>query len=235
MLKHTLAAISCTFAVMAAPAFSSVGQPFFIVEADTSGSILDFFDFGAPSGLKEISAAGTITEAFGVTGFVGGSFNLQTSISGDISLEVNGQAIDNFGVGSGGPFHGGPLVTDGAIRFELPVFFPDDMSSVFDPVTGDEIYTINPFGGDVSFEGVNDVFLFLGISIFFEDPLPTKLFTDSLGDIYNYIEGPFTPTRIEFGIVGGPDVPVSAVPLPATFPLIAFGLTALAFMRRRVS
>lgn len=62
--------LSVSFA-FAERANAVVGQPFLIADANTSGSILDFFTVFGPSGAKELSLSAEVTSNVGAPGTTG--------------------------------------------------------------------------------------------------------------------------------------------------------------------
>lgn len=229
-------ALSLGFALTCAtPSFgATLGQPLFVAEADGTGFVLDFFDGVAPSGIKEVDASATITQEFGADGFVGGTIDYSMDINGNGSLSVGDLVLnivtwtDGFAGGLGDTFEDTGLITT-TFLVEFPV-----VGIELDPITGEEIFIadLDPFGTDLLIETRDAPFFEIGINIFYEGPLPTLFFENEVFAT-EYIEGDFTPTRIEVGLIGG--VPVAPVPLPAGGLLLLSGLIGVARLRRRHS
>lgn len=228
-------ALSTGLAVAAASSGSAatIGQPLFIAEAGASGFVLDFFQGGFPSGLKEVNATATITQQFGAVGFIGGAIRYSMDLGGNGTLSVGALDLDiiTFTAGFAGAF-GDDFADTGLITTTFLVEFPV-ISTSSEPGSGRDIFLLNldPFGTGLEIERFDEPYVEIGVNIFYDGPLPVKLFNDGAGTLANYIEGSFTPTRIEVGLVGGP--PVATVPLPAGGLLLLTGLLGFAGLRRQ--
>ena len=213
---------------------ATLGQPLFIAETDGAGSVLDIFDGLAPSGLKEVDASAVITEEFGASGFVGTAIDYSMDINGNGALSVGDLELDiiTWTDGFAGAF-GDTFADTGLISTTFLVEFPV-VSFEQDPVTGDDVFMVDldPFGTNLLVETRDAPYVEIGINIFYQGALPTRLFDDGVS-LTPYIEGAFAPTRIEVGLIGG--VPLAPVPLPAGGLLLLGGLIGVARLRRRAA
>lgn len=232
-LKTLLIAAGFACASATAGSSATIGQPLFIAEDDGRGSILDFFQMLFPSGLKEVTASATVTQQFGSTGFLGSTIDYSMDINGNGTLSLGTFDFDIFTwtAGFAGAF-GEDFADTGLISTTFLVEFPV-VNFTTDPVSGDDIYTLDldPFGTGLLIDTLDTPEVEIGVNIFYDGALPTKLFDDGFGILAEYIEGPFTPSRIEVGLVGG--VPVAPVPLPATGLLLLMGLGGMGVVRRQ--
>ena len=254
-MRILLCAAVTIVSISTAPQAATVGQPFLVIEDNLSGHLLNnFTSVGAdfiPTDVFNATLAGTITGGVGAPELVGTSFSLET-VLGDIVRPENfftlGGATVNIddanvaGVGVPGccfdPFQNtGP----GDLNFQILAFAGG--TTTFDPVTGlytrvfdDEFAAFGPrtsldrFGFDLE----------LVISIYLNAPLPINFFESadldgvSIVDV-PYIKGDLSISRITIGTVGGPEIPLPVVPLPASGLLILAGLGAIGAVRRRSS
>lgn len=221
--------LAAGFCVAFAGAASAVtlGQPLYVAEANGSGSVLDFFMSGEPSGQKELSAGADITEEFGTSGFLGERISYSMDLGGNGTLSLGSYVLDinTFTAGFGGA-SGDDFADTGLISTTFEVNFPV-ISFRPDPLGGLEILTLDldPFGAGMTLE-TKDPFVEIGVNIFYDAPLPTKTFDSPFFGPVDFIEGIFDVTRIEVGLIGGAPVPdMPQVPLPAGGILM---LTALA-------
>lgn len=223
----------------------TVGQPFLTAENDLTGSLLDYFDAGMPSGVKQINVSGTITEEIGAPGLVGKKLAFRSNLSdftNAAEFTLGSTIIDGFGIFDGSvgtsydyePFQSGP----GDLNLTFFVFPPilSDTPNADDPGLFDFVY-----GGDFSEfpDKIGTAFpeIQLMMSIYLDGPLPTRTFeefdpiTNELVDSFDFIEGDLAISRITLGLVGGD--PIAPIPLPAGLPLLLGGLGLLTFLRRR--
>lgn len=218
----------------ASPSYAvTLGQPLFVAEADGTGSVLDFFMGGAPSGLKEVDASATITQEFGADGFVGQSIDYSMNLDGEGTLSVGDLDLDIFTWTAGFAGAVGEEFADtGLITTTFLVEFPV-VSFAVDPGTGETVFTLDldPFGTDLLVESREDgPFVEIGVNIFYDGALPTRNFVSPFG-VEEFIEGQFAVSRIEVGLIGGE--PVAPVPLPAGGLLLLTGLIGAARFARK--
>lgn len=210
---------------------SAIGAPFLTVDSSdvSTASILDFFDIFGPSGVKQITLAGTISSTIGAPSLVGETFDFRTvqGASPTAELTLGATTISGFDIFDGS--------TTGSYEFDPFQDGPGDLNfSVFviPPLTEPVIGTFD-YGGDWS-EWPDRTAMFpeieILISVYLNGPLPTRFFDDGFGG-FDYIEGDLSVDRITLGTVGGDRIGV--IPLPAGFPLLMVGLAALAILRRR--
>lgn len=239
-MKNAILALGFSLtASLATPGYAvTLGQPLIIAEANGSGFILDFFDGTSPTGLKEVSASADVTQQFGVSGYLGQTIDYTMDLDGNGTLSIGTYELNIFTwaagyAGAQGDSFGPdtPFVDNGLISTTFEVQFPI-LSSMFDPITGIEMFTFDPFETGTPITSADGPFAQIGVNIFYEGTLPTKFFDDPDFPAI-YIEGAFTPSRIEVGLIGGPPVQVSPVPLPASLPLAFAALGALGWLRRK--
>lgn len=232
-LKAMLCAAAFSFATTTAEkAYAVVGQPFLIAENDLNGSILDFFQFSAPSGQKELSVSGTVTNAFGADSAIGQGLGLTTSLFGASQLTFFGETLTVEDVS--GLFFDPLQATPGLITFEMLVQLPI-AGDIPDPMTpGNFIFNYDaPFD---DFDGYSSDFPdpILEMSIYYNGDLPTRIFEEifngAVVDSYPYVEGSLDVTKITLGLVGGDPVP--QVPLPASGFMLIGAIGLLASRRR---
>lgn len=249
-MKHCLliASIVAAFGAMPASA-NTVGAPFFTIEKDDVGlaSILDFFEFGLPSGRKEVSLSGTISSAQGAPSLVGTQFSFETSVTtSDTMLTIDGYALTDGTIGSDpdvvndlgttpgqfwNPFQPGP----GDLNF-LVFAEPAYVETSYDLTT--DLGTYDYPGGfapwsDLLTPGPGFELL---ISVYLDGPLPISSVTDPGGTTETFVQGPLSVAQITVGTIGGApleDDTMAPVPLPAGLPLLVAGLGGLALLRNR--
>lgn len=78
-MRTLLAAATATILTCTAGFAATVGQPFLVIEDDISGSILDNFFGGIPSGIQSVTLSGTVTEAIGATALAGADLRISRS------------------------------------------------------------------------------------------------------------------------------------------------------------
>ena len=245
--RASFVAVAVAVGLSAAPASSAtVGQPFLVADGpDASGSILDFFDdfTGGPSGVKQVTLAGTITQAFGAPSLAGQPLAFSTDQSpggASASLTVGSTTIDGFQIFSNSagsydydPFEPGP----GDLNFSFFITPPFTEVGPFEDPTF-------VYGGAFSeYPSRNAEFpeFEVMLSAYLDGPLPTEVFevidpdTGAVLDSFEYIEGTLPVSRITLGVVGGEPVPDAVIPLPAGLPLLAGALGLLALVRLRRS
>lgn len=240
------AALLATGLATSLPAMT-VGQPFLTAENDLTGSLLDYFDAGMPSGVLQINVSGTITEEIGAPGLVGKKLAFRSNLAdftNAAEFTLGSTVIDGFDIFDGSvgtaydyePFQSGP----GDLNLSFFIFPPilSDTPNADDPTLFDFVY-----GGDFSVfpDKVGAAFpeIQLMMSIYLDGPLPTRTFeefdpdTNELIESFDFIEGELPISRITLGLVGG--APIAPIPLPAGFPLLVGGLGMLILLRRRQS
>lgn len=226
--------IAASLTAISTPAsFGTIlGQPLLVAEANTDGGVLDFFDVFGPSGLKNVDASATITSTVGSDNLIGEEIEIFAGPFSDATLTIGGIApVSLFPIG--GFFDSFTLddFQDGVISLEYGLAFDLDFST--DPVTGDDIFTfLDPFGAFSPEPGVGFPEITVGVNIYYNGDLPTRFFDDGFGG-FDYVEGTLDVDRIELGVIGGPAVPVSTVPLPATLPLALFGFGMFGLVCRK--
>ena len=238
-LSPLASAVALVAAISAAPVVAaSIGQPLLVIDAAEggapTGSILDFFGPFGPSGQKDVTVSGTVTEAFGAPSTVGMSFRFDSSVFlGGASLTLGETMVDDSSLIASPDFFDPFVAGPGDLNFTLFFAPPFEEVPPFDPF-GTFVY-----GGAFSDWPDRDANVFdfpefeFGLSVFLDAPLPTRLFEDPDDPAFDFefIEGPLSISRIEFGTVGGP--PVAPVPLPAGLPLLLLGIAALGAAGRR--
>jgi len=249
MYSKALIALAASLAIPTTPIQAMpIGQPLLVAEADLSGSLLDFFDFFGPSGLKILSASGTITSTFGADTLIGETINLNIGVGGGMineTVQVAGaDLVSGFAIGGGrgSLLEGSGLTDEGATGvFSFTHVANPAFSATFDAgppatVTFDYDDPFSFYGPRTMEDALARPEFEIGVNVFFDGIFPTKIFeeTDGAGNVVNtfdYIEGPINVTRIEIGLIGGD--PISQVPVPATLPLMLLGVSGLALMRRK--
>jgi len=209
-----------------------VGQPFLIADGDTAGSILDFFDIFGPSGVKELSLSGEVTDSVGAPGTIGMDLEFQSSVFGGSTLSLDGSSILVEDLTPGGSFDFDPFQgTPGEFTFNMLAMLPVDEFLDDVPNPGDLTFTYDapwdifgPYTSDFPE-------LILVMTVFYDGDFPTKIYNDpGFGDI-EYVEGAFDVTRITLGLDGG--APLPQVPVPASGLLLLGAIGALGARRRR--
>ena len=232
-MKHILHAVTAAAALLVAPlsawaAPAGFGQPLLIIDGPgTSGSLLNFFDFGLPSDLEDLSLSGTVSQAIGAPSLVGADFSFSSSEvldNGELTLGSTTLTEAGFtlirGPGLFDPFQGGP----GDLNISALIMPP-----FFEPVFGTFDYQ-GDFDEYPTRTAPLPEFEIL-ISVYLAGPLPTETFNDPIFGTFEYFAGTLDIDRIEILTAGG--APLPAVPLPATGLLLLAGLGALGLRARR--
>ena len=222
-------------AISGPTAASTFGQPVIIAGTNTTGSVLDFFRFGAPSHTGQLSVSGTIDQTHGISGLNGLNLAFSTVASelGAVATLTLGTTAVTWELGSGAGAVFSPdasLPGGGSYNFDLFIAPPyvETSPGVFSYL-GDFINFPTRTAAFPEFEVL--------VSILLNAPPPTKLFEETdpvTGEVVfsdTYIEGPLSIKSITLSYAGGRPVP--AVPLPATLPLLAGALGFVAFTRRK--
>lgn len=225
-----ITAIAFAFAPLGASAavLGGFGQPILVLDGDdASGSILNFFDFGLPSDLEDLSLSGTITKTFGAPSLVDTNFAFESSEAmargaftlGNTTLREEDTNLF-MGFGNYDPFQSGPGDLNISVFVLPPLVQPNALE--FDYIDEFDEFP-NRINVVPEFE--------LLISVFLDGPLPMKVLNDPLFGPIEYIEGPLAIDRIEIATAGG--APLAPVPLPATGFLLFAGLLVTHKLRRR--
>lgn len=235
-----LATAAPSFAMTLAP----VGQPLAVITPTGINSILDNFDFLAPSGAKSVTLNGTVTETYGWDNALGADFSFTSgAFLSPTTLEIGGLSYsydpsDPF-VGylqeifGGGAYDFDPFSGDGPgdMVFNFMIF-PGYTETFLDPEYQYEYSGIlEEFGPRIApFPEFG-----LQLSVYLSGPLPTRTFDPATigapGTPYDYIEGMLSVDYMTLGLIGG--TPIAPVPLPAGLPLLAAALGALGLWRRK--
>lgn len=233
-IRQTILALAASVALASPGNAVSVGAPFFEIDGSdvSSASILDFFDIFGPSGIKEVSLAGTVSSSVGAPSTVGSAFSFSTSVGGGFgtaSLTLGATTLSAFEIldASTGPtvqdfdpFQEGP----GDLNFRM-LILPPFLEPVFGTFqyTGDFADWPDRTADFPEFEVV--------LSVYLDAPLPTRTFDDGFST-FDFIEGPLSVDRITFGTVDGEPL-IAPVPIPAGLPLLAGALLGFVVIGRR--
>lgn len=226
-----------------AAAAMPVGQPFAVIEG--SGSLLNNFQFGAPSDILSVTLTGTVVDTYGWDAADGLSFAMETNPVSDSASFTLGTTtfLDPFGFddpwlidGTTGGYPYDAFAGSGPGDLVLDFLILPDLTNYTDNGTTVTVEYAEPFA---AFGPRTDTLpeFPLQLSIYLNSPLPTKMhqefFEGVLVDEYSYIEGALDIAYMTLGYPGGEPLP--PVPVPAALPLMlgALGMAGLIGRRRR--